>query len=389
MAKNIKVCILSFSQIARDSRILREIELARQHFLVDVIGYGDWQPPAGVNFIQVPRNHRSLWFLVRYFSLLVLGRFFSRFYESAFWLKAEYAAANRLIAENHYDLIHANDWDALPVAVQGNQNKQTKVLFDAHEFSPEQESDKLVWRMSVKLYKTFLLKRNITKADKVITVSSGIAALYKKRFQIDCNLVMNARPYEKVAFKPAGEMINLVHHGFANPGRQLEKMIQMIPLLDPRYVLNLMLVGGQNERYLDKLKEFALKIAHGRVKFVDPVSPDAILLVINQFDLGIPFLSAPNLNILYSLPNKFFDFIMAGLGVVVPPLPSMVQVVNQYAIGQVAASQSPEDMAALLNSLTADDINRFKRNSLELAKTFNAENEMKKLLHIYQELLAE
>ena len=74
---------------------------------------------------------------------------------------------------------------------------------------------------------------------------------------------------------------------------------------------------------------------------------------------------------------------MAGLAIIVPPLPAMAEIVNQYEIGKVSKTQSPKSVALLLNSLTTKEIRRYKQNALEAAKTFNAENEMKKLERIY------
>jgi glycosyltransferase involved in cell wall biosynthesis len=79
---------------------------------------------------------------------------------------------------------------------------------------------------------------------------------------------------------------------------------------------------------------------------------------------------------------------MAGLGVAVSPLPMMQKIVKDYQIGIVAEDQSPEAMAQKLNSLSAEEINHFKKKALIAARTFNAENEMEKLNHIYQQLVA-
>jgi len=103
--------------------------------------------------------------------------------------------------------------------------------------------------------------------------------------------------------------------------------------------------------------------------------------------LGFPFLKAPNKNIQNALPNKFFDFIMAGLGIIVPGLPAMGGIVSQNKNGVVMDTQSIHEIAGKLNSLTLAEINQFKRNSLRLAKEFNAEKEMRKLQRIYRELL--
>jgi hypothetical protein len=100
-------------------------------------------------------------------------------------------------------------------------------------------------------------------------------------------------------------------------------------------------------------------------------------------------MSAKTQNYYYVLPNKFFDYMMAGLAIALPPLPSMQKIVEENQNGVVASDQSIQAMASALNGLSVAEINRFKQNSLMAAKKFNAEVEMGKLMSIYNDLLQE
>jgi hypothetical protein len=224
-------------------------------------------------------------------------------------------------------------------------------------------------------------------AAKTITVSEGLRGLYREKFGWNCDVIMNAPYYTPGDFRPADpNQIQIIHHGGAMPGRYIEDFIQLAALLDPCYKMNFMLMPS-NIKYLDKLKLLADKAAHGRVIFHDPVSPNGINEKIADFDLGIPFMRANTLNVYNALPNKFFDYVMAGLAVAVPPLPSMQRIVEENKIGVISRDQSIQNMAALLNTLSVEDINRFKQNSLLAAKTLNADVEMVKLTNMYKEIL--
>ena len=139
--------------------------------------------------------------------------------------------------------------------------------------------------------------------------------------------------------------------------------------------------------YLKRLTSLASRVSPERIMFHKPVQPQEINRKLIQFDVGIPLIRANTLSYLNALPNKFFEYVMAGLGIVVSPLPSMQKIIEEHAIGIIAGDQSMEGMAAALNDLTAERINRFKQNSLELAQILNAEREMEKLMGIYGELL--
>ena len=285
---------------------------------------------------------------------------------------------------------HIREVSPLAVAVEGTARSGARILFDAHEFSPEQESDRPAWRVFVKPFKSYLFRRYLDKADRMITVSSGIRDLYTRQFGLTPQIILNTTAYQKTPFHPVhNDKINIVHHGHAIPGRYLEEMVRMIALTDNRYQLNFVLVSKDDDLYIQKLKKLAQSVAPNKVVFWEPVPTSEIINFIQRFDLGLPFLIVLQMNHVYSLPNKFFDFIMAGLGIVVSPLPSMMEVITANGIGKISSSQTAADMAAMLNALSVEEINEFKRNSLKLAKVFNAEREMDKLLQIYRSLLDE
>jgi len=77
---------------------------------------------------------------------------------------------------------------------------------------------------------------------------------------------------------------------------------------------------------------------------------------------------------------------MAGLGVVAYPAFMMEKMISDNEIGVVARQASVDSVASALNALLPEQINRFKKNSLRLAKTLNAETESRKLLNIYSQL---
>ena len=81
--------------------------------------------------------------------------------------------------------------------------------------------------------------------------------------------------------------------------------------------------------------------------------------------------------------------ILAGLGIAVSPLPDMQKFVVERQTGIVSSNQTWQSMANALNALSPDAIDHFKRNSLELARTLNAEVEMQKLMQIYEKLLSD
>jgi len=381
MRKNKKVCILSFSNIAWDSRVLREIDMARQYYQVDVIGYGSWQPPEGVRFFSLARK---IVFPPLKYLLLTMGKLDNKCFDCYFWLKPQYRQALDIIEESEYDLVHANDWDALPVAAKGRGKSKCRVLYDAHEFSLG-VNVVIPFNKIYQSYQQFLFSSYGSFVDGRITVAKSIEALYQKYFEWTFDVVMNSPIYQESKFKPTlQDEIHLVHHGGAMPGRFLESFIKMMKTVDHRFYLHFYLLPTYLS-YLKKLKQLAKYNSH--IIFHDPVSPNLLVQELSRYDIGIPLIYVEERSYVNSLPNKFFDFIMAGLMVAVSPLPMMKKYVDDYQIGLYSTDRSPEKLAELLNSLTINKINRFKKKSLEAAKVLNAGVEMDKLHKIYESLL--
>jgi hypothetical protein len=118
------------------------------------------------------------------------------------------------------------------------------------------------------------------------------------------------------------------------------------------------------------------------------VPPSQIAATINQCDVGIHIVPPVNYNNAHMLPNKLFEFIMAGLAVVIGPSVEMVPIVREHGLGVIGENFEPDHIAGLVNRLHADEIDAMKRNSLAAAQLYNADVEMGKLLALWRGLLS-
>ncbi|MCU0460218.1 MAG: hypothetical protein MUE37_14145 [Bacteroidales bacterium] len=79
----------------------------------------------------------------------------------------------------------------------------------------------------------------------------------------------------------------------------------------------------------------------------------------------------------YSLPNKVFDYIAAGLPVLVSPLPEVAALVERYGCGIVLTGVTPDEIAGQLQKL-ADDrplLLSLRRNAEEARRELTWEKE--------------
>jgi glycosyltransferase involved in cell wall biosynthesis len=200
---------------------------------------------------------------------------------------------------------------------------------------------------------------------------------------------MNAPQYTKTLRSKQTEpnQIRLIHHGSAMRDRRLELMIQAIAYTDLRYTLHFMLIESSQE-YTSWLRSLAHRLAPGRVFFHQPVQPNQVVDRLAEYDIGFYSLPFTNFNNLVALPNKFFDFVAAGLAVCIGPSPEMARLTRQYGFGVVTQSFDPKEVAAALNALTAVDIDQMKSRAVEARRILNADVEMAKLTNLYSNLLS-
>ena len=103
-------------------------------------------------------------------------------------------------------------------------------------------------------------------------------------------------------------------------------------------------------------------------------------------DVGIHPIPTTNPQARYCLPNKLFEYAMAGLAVCVSDVPEMRRVVDEYGFGITIGSTSADGIAAAVNSLDRDSITRFRSNALVAAEQLNWDQEQQKLFALFSEL---
>lgn len=361
-----RILCISFSPLIRDSRVRRQIEVLRGFGEVTTVGYGP--APEGVAaHIEVPETAASLPQTIGGVARLAVRAHGSVELRSP----AERAARPAITGTGPYDLVVANDARALPLAFAAADG--APVLADLHEWAPEENSTSLPWRLLVGPYMDALCAKYLPRVAAATTVSGAIADLYGQRYGVTPDVVRNTIPDQRLApsaMEPG--RIRLVHSGVATPERNIEGLIDAVARLDDRFSLDLFLVG--DDGYLGTLHRQSA--ATPRVSVHPSVAPAELPATLNRFDLGVYLLPVKSLNHRLMLPNKFFDFVQARLGLVFGPSVETDRLIADYGLGIVTAGTATDDLVAALSGLTADEVGRFKSAADAAAKTLNSESDV-------------
>jgi glycosyltransferase involved in cell wall biosynthesis len=382
-----RICILSFSPIQRDARVLRQIEYLAPDFDLTVIGYGSAHPAwPQVEWASVA-THSNVATRLNGLAFLALGRLFPAAYERWYWQKSHHRQALAAAERSRATAYHANDWNTLPIAARLARRTGARLVLDAHEYAPLEFAESPGWRLLYAPLINYLLRTYGRTLDATMTVAPAIAQRYKQEFGWDPLVVLNAPkrvPLPPRVRDPAH--IRLVYHGAAMPNRRLESMIETMAFVDSRFHLSFILVDDSSG-YVQQLQALAARVAPDRITFHPAVSPAQIVQRIAEYDMGFYLLEPSNYNNSEALPNKFFDFLAAGLAVCVGPSPGMAAMVREYGFGCVAPTFTPAAAAATLNALTAEQVATMQDAARATAARFNADTEMHKVVALYHRLL--
>lgn len=381
------ICVISLAlPIETDPRTSRQVEYLSRKYSVTLIGFGN--PSANwSNVTWKPINrHTGKIRLIIELLLLVLGRFLPGFYEIWLRTRPRYRQALIYAIESKADAYHASDWATLYIAGEASRRCQAKLVFDADEYWPLFDETSKLWMLFFSPVIRYVLKKYSHDVDMTINVSEPIAQRYKAEYNLDYLLVYNVPELQIIHPHPIKpDRIRIIHHGGAIKNRQLEIMIKAVPFLQERFTLDLLLAPSEPE-YLENLKILAQQVAPNRITFHKPVKVPEVVKYIAEFDVGLCFIAPTTYNWEMAMPNKLFEYVVGGLAVVSGPSPAISQFIKDYNVGWVAPSFSPEDLAKTLNSLTLDQIEKTQQATQEVAKVFNAETEIGKILLLFENL---
>lgn len=242
-----------------------------------------------------------------------------------------------------------------------DQDNPCPVILDAREYYPRQFEQSFFWRAILGGINRYVCQKYFPRLDHIFTVSPGLAAGYREEYGLTCDLLPSFPRYQDITPAPAHSgPIRCIHHGAASPGRKLEVMIDAFRMLEGVATLDIMLVPN-NPGYYDFLRQRGKSATN--IFFREPVPMMEIVNYIKSYDMGIFLLPDNTFNHRHCLPNKFFEYIQARLGLVISPLPDMSAMLRRHDLGVITEDFTSQALASAIRSLTPESIARFKHNA--------------------------
>jgi len=281
------------------------------------------------------------------------------------------------------DVLWSNDLDTLWANYAVAKWKNKKLIFDSHEYFTE--VPELVNRPKVKAIWKRIERKILPQLKHVLTVSSSIAELYKKEYHIDVKLLrnvplLNHQNMEVENIKIEGKKI-ILYQGAININRGIELMVNAMEYIDNAF---LYIIG-----YGDIFKEIEQLIHQkkltAKVKLLGEIPLEKLQDYTQQADLGLSLEEDKGLNYRFSLPNKLFNYIHAGLPVLVSNLPEMKTLVTHYQLGEIIESYNSKHIAEKINTMlnNAEKMKTWNENAKKARLELNWEKEKQVIANLF------
>lgn len=291
------------------------------------------------------------------------------------------------------DVLVSNDLDTLLPNYMISKIKSKHLVYDTHELFcevPELKNSPTKRKMWKKIERFIF-----PKLKNVFTVNNSIAKIYSDEYRVKINVVRNVPLLSnKTNFNtqtrlnlgmPTDKKVIILQGAGINMDRGAEEAVEAM-----QYVNNAILYIVGSGDVIAILKEMVVKYnLNEKVIFTGKVSFENLIQYTVNADLGLTLDKDTNINYKYSLPNKLFDYIHAGVPVLASDLIEIKNIITEYKVGDIIPSHKPNDIANKINEIFKDEerLNFWKKNTKIAAEKLNWETEEKKLLQVYSQFI--
>ncbi len=360
------------SPVVNDSRVIKEARALLKADLVDRVIFAGLrekgldtveEPEEGIGIVRFRLRSRDL---PRRFLPQVI-----KYVEWGFRVLFRFGSRKPI-------LLIAHDLEALPIAVLLKTLTGAPLHYDAHELE--------VHRLGMSGYRqklAYRLEKFLVRfVDSQSTVSDAIAQWYADEYHIALPTVVRNIPDDSTSSPHSPSQAKLLREaaglsptdiaylyvGGISPARGIPSLVDTFESLPNEHPGRLVLLGP---RSMDLTST-------DRVRVLDPVPHDEVHAWIKGADVGFSLLDDSCLNHRYALPNKLFQYLLAGIPVIASPYPEMRRLLEPAGAGWFAAD--PNEVRELILKLRREDINNARARAQELAADLSWADEAAKFI---------
>lgn len=275
------------------------------------------------------------------------------------------------------DAVCAIDLDSIIPCHTVSRFKRIPRIYDAHELFTEMKE--VITRPRIKKIWTRVEKKFVPKFKLGYTVSESIAEEFHRRYEVNYKTIWNLPVLKSLETIQTAEKF-ILYQGAVNEARGFEYLIPAMQWVNCKLII----CGDGN--FMLQLKKLIVEYKlENKIELKGMLPPAEIWKISQQATIGIALAEREGLNQYLALPNKFFDYVHAGLPQITMDYPEYSKINNQFEVAVLINDLAPERIADAINNLLTNEAlyNKLKANCLETRKELNWHHEEKKLLSFY------
>ncbi len=279
------------------------------------------------------------------------------------------------------DIICAIDLDTIlpcyaAAALRGKQR-----VYDAHELFTEQKE--IVTRPTVHKFWLAVEKFAVPKFKKGYTVNQFIADELQRRYSVHYSIVRNLPLFTRLSFGEGPGVRFIIYQGAVNQGRSFETLIPAMQYVNAK--LKIFGKGNFFEQVKQLIKDYKVE---DKVELLGSVVPAELKQITHQAYIAVTLFERTGLNQFYSLSNRFFDYLMAGVPQVCVNYPEYKKINDKHNIALMVDDTSIKTIAEALNRLLNEEAlhEHLRLNCVKARELLNWQEEEKGLVEFYKRL---
>lgn len=257
-------------------------------------------------------------------------------------------------------------------------------LYDAHELFTEMKEVAVRPRI-YKIWKA-VERRCVPRFPHGYTVSAPIASEFRRMYGVDYAVIRNMPLLETTSSgdglpgaMPAGKFI--LYQGAVGEGRCFETLIPAMRSVDAPLVI----CGDGNFMLQTRalVQRYGLE---GKVIFKGRVRPEELRPITRSAYIGITLFDRQGASNYFSLANRFFDYMHAGIPQVAVNYPAYREINNSCPIGVLIDEPGVREISEALNRLLNNTQlhQTLSANCRQARLRYNWQEEEKRLVLLYQ-----
>ena len=278
------------------------------------------------------------------------------------------------------DLVCAIDLDTIVPCLLVSKIKRIQRVYDAHELFCEMKE--VVQRPRVYRMWKWIERKTVPQFRLGYTVNRPIAEEFKKMYGSNYAVIRNVPVLEDMVIPEKKERF-IYYQGAVNEGRSFETLVPAMKDVNARLV-----IAGDGNFMQDVKQLVKINALENKIIFLGKIPPADLREQTRNAWIGITLFENKGLSNYFSLANRFFDYMHAGVPQLCVAYPVYQELNKNLPIAVLVEDLSSANISAQLNLLLENDVlyQELQQNCLVQRKKMNWQQEEKILLDFYQSI---